>query len=373
MSRFFDLINKPARELGSAPLAARNAVEGRRPMVRLDSNESPYGPSPLALEAIRSALQESNLYPDNDSSTLRALLAEQHGLAPDQVIVTAGSTALIGILCQTMLGPGLNAVAGLNSFIVYSLAVHAAGADLIQSPMKQDGLDLEAMLAAVDANTRLIFLANPNNPTGTLVSAENTRAFLNAVPGHVVVVLDEAYFEYANFFARLRGIQYSESLRYVKEGRSVVVLRTFSKTHGLAGLRVGFGMGPAELLSYCTGMRNTYSVSSIAQVAALAALGDQRHIRDAVSRNASQAELLSATLSSMGFRITPTFANFIHCEVGREASALAQALHREGISIRPLGSWGLPNSLRISIGSAEQNRSLVEVLRRVHPQQMRQA
>jgi len=367
MSRFFDLVSKPAREMGNAPVSARSAVESRRTIVRLDSNESPYGPSPLALEAIRSALRDCHLYPDNDCFPLRARLAEQHGITPDQVIVTAGSTALIGILCQTMLGPGLNAIIAQNTFIVYSLAVHAAGGDLIRTPMKQDGLDLDAILAAIDANTRLIFLANPNNPTGTTVSAEATREFLNAMPGHVVVVLDEAYWEYAAFFARLRGDHYSESLRYVKEGWPVVVLRTFSKTHGLAGLRVGYGMGPAELLAYCASMRNTYSVSSVAQVAALAALGDQRHLRDVVTQNASQAELLSATLSSLGLRVTPTSANFIHCDVGREATALAQSLHREGVSVRPLGTWGLPNSLRISIGSADQNRALVDALRRVRP------
>ncbi len=365
MSRFFDLVSKPARDFGNVPVVPRSAVESRRPMVRLDSNESPYGPSPLALEAIRSALQASNLYPDNDCAPLRARLAEQHGIAPDQVIVTAGSTAMIGILCQTMLGPGLNAVTGLNTFIVYSMAVHAAGADLIQTPMKQDGLDLNAILAAIDANTRLIFLANPNNPTGTLVSAEATRSFLDEVPGHVVVVLDEAYWEYAAFFSRLHGIHYSESLRYVKENRPVVVLRTFSKTHGLAGLRIGYGMGPAELLAYCASMRNTYSVSSVAQVAALAALGDQRHLRDVVAQNASQGELLSGALASMGLRVTPTSANFIHCDLGQEATPLAQALHREGVSVRPLGTWGLPNSLRISIGNAEQNRALIDALRRV--------
>ena len=365
MSRFFDLVTKPARDLGNAPVAARPAADGRQSLLRLDSNESPYGPSALALEAIRNTLQESNLYPDNDCSALRIRLAQHHGITTDQVIVTAGSTALIGILCQTMLGPGLNAVTGLHTFVVYALAVHAAGAELVQAPMKQAGLDLDAMLAAVDANTRLIFLANPNNPTGTVVNAEATRAFLDALPSHVVVVLDEAYFEYANYFAELRGIHYSESLEYVKQGRPVVVLRTFSKTHGLAGLRVGYGMGPAELLAFCAGMRNTYSVSSAAQSGALAALGDLRHVRDVVSQNAGQAQLLSGSLSSLGFRVTPTSANFVHCDAGPDAPALAQALHQQGISVRHLGTWGLPNSLRISIGKPEQNRALVEALRRV--------
>ena len=363
MSRFFDLVSKPARDLGNTPTPARSTGNGRQAILRLDSNESPFGPSALALEAMRAALQESNLYPDNDCTALRRRLAELHGIAPDQMIVTAGSTALIGILCQTMLGPGLNAVTGLHTFIVYALAVHAAGAELVQAPMKNDGIDLDSMLAAVDGNTRLVLLANPNNPTGTVVTAEATRRFIEALPNHVVVVLDEAYFEYADYFAQLRGIHYSESLELVKEGLPVVVLRTFSKVHGLAGLRVGYGMGPAELLAYCASLRDTYSVSSAAQAGALAALGDPMHVRDVVQRNSEQAQFLNAEFSSMGFRVTETSANFIHCDVGREAVTLAQVLYHQGISVRPLGTWGLPHSIRVSIGTADQNRLLADALR----------
>ncbi len=181
---------------------------------------------------------------------------------------------MLSLLCQTLLAPGLNAVTSERSFIVYSMAVQAAGARLVEAPMRDDSFDLEAILAAIDSNTRIVFLANPNNPTGTMVEADVVERFLARLPGHVVVVLDEAYYEFALHFAALRKIKYSNSLDYVRQGASVVVLRTFSKAHGLAGLRVGYGLGPAELLGYCARMRNTFSVSSVAQAAAMAALDD---------------------------------------------------------------------------------------------------
>ncbi len=211
---------------------------------------------------MQSALAAANSYPDDDCSPLRLKLAAHHGLPPEQVLVTAGSTAMLSLLCQTLLAPGLNAVTSERSFIVYSMAVQAAGAHLVEAPMRDDGFDLEAILAAIDPNTRIVFLANPNNPTGTMLEAAVVERFLAQLPGHVVLVLDEAYYEFALHFAALRKIKYSNSLDYVRQGASVVVLRTFSKAHGLAGLRVGYGLGPAELLGYCARMRNTFSVSS---------------------------------------------------------------------------------------------------------------
>ena len=248
-------------------------------LIKLDSNENPFGPSPRAIDAMRATLGGVNAYPDDDCGQLRRKLAISHDLPPEQVIVTAGSTALLSLLCQTLLGPGLNAVTSELSFIVYSLAVHVTGASLIETPTLNDGFDLGAILAAIDANTRIVFLANPNNPTGTVLEAPIIERFLAEIPGHVVVVLDEAYYDFAKLFAALRGITYSRSLDYVRQGASVVVLRTFSKVHGLAGLRVGYGLGPAELMGYCARMRNTFSVSSVAQAAALAAMDRPRACR----------------------------------------------------------------------------------------------
>lgn len=368
MSRFFDLVSKPAREMrnyagGSSSRQAASGVQPR--LIRLDSNENPYGPSPRAVGAMRNMLAASNTYPDDDCGELRRKLAASHGLPVEQVLVTAGSTALLALLCQTLLVPGLNAVTSERSFIVYSMAVHATGAQLIETPMREDCFDLGAILNVIDANTRLVFLANPNNPTGTMLESPTVDKFLACVPGHVVVVLDEAYYEFATHFASLRKGTYSNSLEYVKQGASAVVLRTFSKAHGLAGLRVGYGVGPAELLGYCARMRNTFSVSSIAQAAALAAMDDHSHIARVVSNNAVQAKLLIEGLSEFGYRVTPTAANFVYCDVGEEASVIAQRLAEEGISVRPLGAWGAPKCIRVSIGTPEQNLFFLQAVRKI--------
>jgi histidinol-phosphate aminotransferase len=366
MSRFFDLVSKPARDMGGySPGAPAPSREVRPQLIKLDSNENPFGPSPRAIEAMRSTLAAVNTYPDDNCSLLRHKLATEHGLRPEQVLVTPGSTALLGLLCQTLLGPALNAVTSQRSFIVYSLAVHAAGAHVIEAPMRDDTFDLDAILAAIDANTRLAFLANPNNPTGTMVEAATVERFLARVPGHVVVVLDEAYYEFALHFAAQRGVTYSRSLDYLRQGASVVVLRTFSKAHGLAGLRVGYGLGPAELLGYCARMRNTFSVSSVAQSAALAALDDQEHIQRVVENNALQAEALWQGLNDLGYRAVPTSANFICCDLGEDAAAVSRRLQDEGVGVRPLGPWGAPNCIRVTIGTPAQNAAFLNALRRV--------
>src|SRR5882757_10982653 len=219
MSRFFDLVSKPARDLGTAQaLNMAPAAPERQPhLIKLDSNENPFGPSPRALDAMRSALSSSSSYPDDNCGPLRRELANHHSVRPEQVLVTAGSTALLGLLCQTLLAPGLNAVTSERSFIVYSMAVHATGAQLIETPMRDDSFDLGAILDAIDANTRLIFLANPNNPTGTVLDSATVEKFLTLVPDHVVVVLDEAYYEFAMHFASLRKGAYSNSLQCVKQ------------------------------------------------------------------------------------------------------------------------------------------------------------
>jgi histidinol-phosphate aminotransferase len=363
MSRFFDLVSRQLREMGGyTPSPPSRASNGHRQLVRLDSNENPFGPSPKAVEAMRVTLASTGMYPDDDCTQLRRKVAGLHELPPEQVLVTAGSTGMLALLCQTLLGPGLNAVTGERSFIVYGMAVQAAGAQLVTVPMREDGLDLDAMQQAINEDTRIVFVANPNNPTGTLLDAAAIDKFLNEVPGQVVVVLDEAYYEFAADFAARRKVEYSRSLQYVKQGASVVVLRTFSKVHGLAGLRIGYGMGPAELLSYCVRMRSTFSVSSVAQAAAFAALDDTTHIGRTVSNNSEQAQILGVGLSEMGFRVIPTWANFLCCDLGRDAGEVAEQLRSQGISVRPLGGWGAPTCLRVSIGTAAQNRGLLEAM-----------
>ena len=365
MSRFFDIVSKPARNLGAtnAPSTTPAVLELRSPLIKLDSNENPFGPSARTVDAIRDTLNSANLYPEDDCSQLRHRLAAHHGLPPEQVLVTAGSTALLGLLCQTLLGPGLNAVTSKCSFIVYSMAVRAAGAHLIEAPMRNDGFDLEAILVAIDSNTRIVFLANPNNPTGTMLEVAEVERFLAQVPGHVVVVVDEAYYEFALHFATLRRVTYSNSLDYVRQSASVVVLRTFSKAHGLAGLRVGYGLGPAELLGYCARMRNTFSVSSVAQAAAMAALGRSEHIQRVVENNFMQSRVLAQGLSELGYRVVPTSANFVFWDLGEDAAGVANRLQDDGVVVRPLGPRGAPNCIRVTIGTPDQNQAFLSAVR----------
>jgi len=368
MSRFSDLVSKPAREIGNySPDSTKQvaSAETSPRLIRLDSNENPFGPSPRAIQAMRAELTAAHEYPDNDCAALRHKLAAFHAVRPENVLVTAGSTGMLSLLCQTMLGPGLNAVTSERSFVVYSMAVRAVGARLIEAPMRGDEFDLTAILAAINDKTRVVFLANPNNPTGTMLEAGAVEEFLAKVPGHVVVALDEAYYEYAAHFAAMRKVEYSRSLDYVRQGASVVVLRTFSKVHGLAGLRVGYGLGPAELSGYCARMASPYAVSSVAQAAAVAAIDDQDQIERTVRNNTQQAQVLLGGLAELRYRTVPTWANFVYFDAGEGAAGFAGRLRSEGISVRPLGAWGAASCVRVSIGTAEQNRAFLEAARKV--------
>jgi len=368
MSDFDQLVPEHIRNLGGytpgkSPRQAR--IESSVACIKMASNENPFGPSPLAVQAMQAALPECNFYPDNDAADLRQQLAARHGVQPEQVLVTAGSTSLLGIISRTLLSAGLNAVTSQLSFIVYPLATRAAGGQIVEVPMRNHGFDLDAVTAAVDRNTRIVYLSNPNNPTGTLISASDMDRFFEKLPDHVIVVLDEAYSDFAQHFARLRRVEYSHSLDYVRQGRKVVVLRTFSKAHGLAGLRVGYGIGPAELMSYFARMRTTFSVSSVAQAAALAALGDEAHTSRSLENNADQADWLMDGIRDLGYRVVPTWANFLYCEVNDDAAAVAKRLQAEGVIIRPLGPWGAPGAIRITIGTPEQNEAFLRAFHRV--------
>jgi histidinol-phosphate aminotransferase len=334
--------------------------------IKMASNENPFGPSPLAMEAIKAATTEVNYYPDNAVTELTAKLAELHEVAHENILVTAGSTGFLDILARTLLGPGLNAVTSKLSFISYPIVTRATGARLIEVPTRNDGFDLDGILEAVDVHTRVVYIANPNNPTGTILDADAISGFLDRLPSHVITVLDEAYSDYAGYFAAERGRSYSHSLEYVRQGRSVIVLRTFSKAHGLAGLRVGYGMGPAELISYLARMRPAFMVSSLGEAAALAALADADHVQRAVEANAAGAKLLTKAISEMGITITPTWANFLFCRVGDNAGNLCHKLQGHGIIIRHMsGGWGAPDAFRLTIGTPEQNEQFLDALQRV--------
>ena len=335
-------------------------------MIKLASNENPLGPSPLAIEAIRAAATEVNLYPDNEGTELRLELAARHELDPEHVFLADGSLGLLDILARTLLGPGLNCVTSERSFISYPIVTRAAGAELTTTPMLQDTYDLDAITAAINDRTRVVILANPNNPTGTMFDADATERFLASVPDHVLVVLDEAYYDFATYFAAKRGITYTRSLDYVRAGRkNVLVLRTFSKAHGLAGIRLGYGCGHRELFKYFGRIRNAFSVSVIAEAAGLAAIHDEPHIRRTLENNAAGVAWLMPHFAELGLRTAPTSANFIYFEVDESADAFAKRMQAEGVIVRSLVPWGIPNGIRVTVGTWEQNERFVAVLKKV--------
>jgi histidinol-phosphate aminotransferase len=332
------------------------------------SNENPFGPSPLAIEAMRQAAAEVHLYPDNDATELKQELAARNNIDTDHILITGGSTQFLDIIGRTLLAPGLNAVTSERSFIVYPISARAAGGELIQVPMRGDTFDLDCIAEAVDENTRVIFIANPNNPTGTMVDPGALDRFVERTPNYVTIVLDEAYYDFAQYFAQKRGLDYSHSLDYVRQGRNVVVLRTFSKAHGLAAVRCGYGFGPADLMRYFAKMRTAFSVSGVAEAGALAALRDEAHIQKSLENNAAGAAWLTKKLSEMGLRVVPTWTNFLYIDVPEDGAVLAKRMQEEGVIIRPLTVWGAPRAIRVTVGTPEQNEKFIAVLAKVMEQ-----
>lgn len=334
--------------------------------IKMASNENPFGPSLLAVEAIKAAIAEAHSYPDNSTTELRERLAELHEVEPGKIMVTSGSTSFLDILARALLGPGLNAITSKQSFIVYPLVTRATGAQLIEVPTVNDGYDLEGILAAVNDQTRIVYIANPNNPTGTMIDAPAIDRFLDRMPSHVITVLDEAYCDFASHFAAQRGVEYSHSLDYVALERPVIVLRTFSKAHGLAGLRIGYGIGPAELIGYLHRLKPAFQVSSLAEAAALAALADAAHVQKVIENNDVGEKLLSGALPEMRIHAVKTWANFLFCRVGEDAASLCRQLQEEGVVVRPMsGPWGAPDAFRVTIGTPEHNERFLETMKRV--------
>jgi histidinol-phosphate aminotransferase len=369
MIKFDQLIPERFKALGGyapgKPIKQAEAESGVR-MIKMASNENPFGPSPLAMEAMKRAAGEVNLYPDNEYPELRQRIAAEFGMKPDQVVLGAGSTNLLDLTCRLLLGPGLNAVSSERSFIVYPIVVRSTGAEYRTVPMKDDTFDLDAIANAIDSNTRIVFLTNPNNPTGTMVTAHAVDNFLARVPDHVTVILDEAYYDFASYFAQQRGIDYSHSLDYVRQGKNVLVLRTFSKAYGLAAIRVGYGFAPTELAYYLTRVRTVFTISSIAEAGAIAALDDQAHFQKTIENNAAGVPWLMEHFQKLGYKPVQTWANFIYCEMGEDAAALVKRLQAEGVIVRPLtGPWGARTAIRVTVGTPEQNQKFITALKKV--------
>ncbi|MGC1935025.1 MAG: histidinol-phosphate transaminase [Candidatus Acidiferrales bacterium] len=324
--------------------------------VKLASNENPLGPSPLGVAAAKKALSEAHRYPDGGSYYLREALSKRLNVPQENIIIGSGSTDLIHLAAAVLLGPGESAVTSEGSFPLYYVAVEKMGAKLIMAPLKKHGFDLGAIRRAIEPETKVIYVANPNNPTGTVFDADAFEAFLAQVPDGVLVVLDEAYYEYVSM------PNYSRSLDLVRAGKNILLLRTFSKVYGLAGLRVGYGIGPAELLSEIDKIRLPFPASGVAQAAALAALDDHEHVRRSLEANRQGLAQLEGGLRELGVKFVPSVTNFILVEVGGGGDALAQEMLKLGVIVRPMAWMGFPDAIRVSVGTAEENDKFLRVL-----------
>lgn len=324
--------------------------------VKLASNENPLGPSPLAVAAMRAAIDDVNRYPDGSCWAVSRKVAARHGVAPERVFMAGGSVEVLNLLAFLFLRPGLNAVFSEHSFAIYALATAAAGGEGRAVPMK-DGyyLDLDAIAAAIDANTRIIFLDNPTNPAGTIFWRDAWERLLERVPEHVVIVADEAYFEF------VRDPDFPDSLDYHDERRMIVTMRTFSKIFGLAGVRVGYAVARPELVSLLHNVRQPFNVTSLAQAAVIAGLDDHDHVRRTLAVNAEGMAYLEREFRRLGLAYPASQANFILVDVG-DGQAVYQKLLKSGVIVRPMGGYGWPRHLRISVGLPEENRRLIAAL-----------
>lgn len=340
-------IEETARELGLDPAK----------IVKLASNENPLGPSPLALEAMHEALLHAHLYPDGGGWKLRTALAQKHGLALENIMLGNGSNEILEFLGRAFFAPGAEVIAAKHAFVVYALMTRLCGATFVEVDDPGFTHDLDAMLAAITPRTRAVIIANPNNPTGTIVPPAALDDFIARVPDHVVTVIDEAYYEFLD--------TPPDTLRHVREGKkNVLLLRTFSKIQGLAAVRVGYGMARPELIEVLQKTRQPFNVNAVAQAGALAALADEEHQRRTKGVTDEGRAQLQEAFAAMELEYVPSFANFILVRVG-EGRAMFDALLRRGVIVRPMGGYKLPDWIRVSIGTREENARFLEALRAV--------
>jgi histidinol-phosphate aminotransferase len=339
-------IEEVARERGLKP----------EDIIKLASNENPLGPSPKALAAMQEEVKHVNIYPDGGGWKLRNAIAHKFDLEMGNVILGSGSNEVIEFIGHAFLQAGDNIITAEHAFLVYKLMAKVFGAETIEVPDPGYVHDLDAMAAAITPRTKEVFIANPNNPTGTLVTQEQIDRFMDKVPPHVVVVFDEAYHEFLD--------NPPDTLKYVRAGRNVVVLRTFSKIQGLAGLRIGYGLASKELIEVLQRTRQPFNVNSIAQAGALAGILDDEHQSKTKQITDEGRAYLQDQFSQMGLEYIPSYANFVLVKVG-DGNAVFKAMMDQGIIIRAMAAYKLPEWIRISIGTMPQNERCIEVLKQV--------
>ncbi len=337
-------IEETARELGLDP----------ETIVKLASNENSLGPSPKAVAAMKEACETAHIYPDGGGYKLRNAIAEKFGLERENVILGNGSNEIIELIGHGFLNPGDNVIAAEHAFVVYKLMATLFGADTIEVPDPGFVHDLEAMADAITPQTKKVFIANPNNPTGTMVDQEAIDRFMDRVPEHVTVVFDEAYYEFLD--------TPPDTLKYVKEDRNVVIMRTFSKIQGLAGLRIGYGLANAEVANVLQKCRQPFNANAIAQAGALAGLLDDEHQENTRQMNRDGLKFYEAAFEEMGLEYVPSVANFILVKVGDGDSVFRKMLQR-GVIIRAMSGYKLPEYVRISVGTAKENARCIKELK----------
>lgn len=344
------------------PIEELEREYGIRDSIKLASNENPLGPGPLAIEAMRAAIEHVGLYPDGNGFALKAALAKKHACSPEAITLGNGSNDVLVLLAEAFLTPEVEAVYSQYAFAVYPIAVQAIGAIARIAPALPDthamplGHDLDAMRALVNAKTRLIFIANPNNPTGTFVDADRLHAFIASVPSSTLVVVDEAYVEYAD------DPRYPDASRWLAEFPNLVVTRTFSKAYGLAGLRVGYALSHPAVADALNRVRQAFNVNSIALAAARAALDDREHLQRSIAVTRQGLAQVRAGCDRLGIRHLPSQGNFVLLDLQRPALPVYERMLRAGVIVRPVANYNLPNHLRVTVGTPEQNQRMLDAL-----------
>jgi histidinol-phosphate aminotransferase len=332
---------------------------GLKSVIKLASNENPYPPSPKVLAAMNLAAREVNRYPDGGCFLLRRTLARKLNVDDDQLIFGNGSDEIIVLAVKAFAGKGDDVIIAKPSFLIYEIASTLSGARLHQVPLKEFRYDLQAMKAKANARTKIIFIGNPDNPVGTYITARQAEDFVRSVPKTTLVFFDEAYFEY------VQVKDYPDTLSLMKKYPNVMTTRTFSKMYGLAGLRVGYGVASPEIIDILNRLREPFNVNSIAQAAAVAVLGDETYYRNIAKDVNEQRKFLYHSLKSLDIAYQESFTNFILVHVGGDSSQVAGSLLKKGVIIRDMAAWGLKGYIRVSIGSASENKRFIKTLREI--------
>jgi histidinol-phosphate aminotransferase len=327
--------------------------------VKLASNENPLGPSPEALDAVSAAARQLARYPDGNGFRLKEAIAAHHGIGADQITLGNGSNEILELVVRAFVEPDDEVIFSQHAFAVYPIVTQAAGARGIEVPAREWGHDLDVMLSAVTERTRVVFVANPNNPTGTWVSVDALESFVQELPDHVVCVVDEAYSEY------VEEADYPDTTQWVGRYDRLVATRTFSKIFGLAGLRAGYGVSSPALADLLNRVRQPFNMNSLALAGAEAALGDQQHIERSVENNRKGMAQLCNAFGEMGLEYVPSVGNFVAVDVGQSGQKLYEDLLRRGVIVRPIGGYGMPNHLRVTVGTPEENERFLHALRDV--------